>query len=155
VSPGNDLVSGNVNPSAFYQVYSRNWLASKPSNTLISVNSTGTAGGDRNSGNDTNLSISDNGQVIAFGSFANDLTNNSANANSNPQIFARNVTAKTTTLASVDSAGSNGGNGQADTPVVSSDGSTVVFQSRASDLTNAADLNQNQYDVFAYNLSTN
>ncbi len=156
-SSSNDLTSGNLNPSGYWQVWSRNWLASKPVTTLVSVNSTGTVGGDNTSGYNSNLSISDNGSEIAFQSQADDLTSNdSTNSNNNYQIFVRNVSAKTMTLASVNSTGTVGGNGTASTPVLSSDGKTVVFESLASDLTNAAYLTgsyyNNEYNVFARTL---
>ncbi|HTU93632.1 MAG TPA: hypothetical protein VMF69_26360, partial [Gemmataceae bacterium] len=148
-SYGNDLVGGNLNSDGYTQVYSRNWLAKTPTTTLISIDSAGTAAGDSYSGVDDNLSISDNGQVIAFESRANDLTDNSADTTyDDRQIFVRNVAEGTTTLASVDSAGSNGGNDASDTPTVSSNGSIVTFNSYASDLVAGVSASNNYTNVY-------
>jgi hypothetical protein len=53
--------SGEKRVSEKGKVWSRNWLAKNSTTTLISVNSTGTIGGDSSSGGYSNLSISDNG----------------------------------------------------------------------------------------------
>jgi hypothetical protein len=129
------VLSGDGSTLAFQsgnQIYSINWLAANPTTTLVSVSSTGGSGnGFRGS---SNPSISDNGQVIAFQSDANNLTANDANANGYQQIFVRNLGTNTTTLVSSNSAGTDGGNGDSNSAVISSDGSTVIYNSQATDL---------------------
>jgi hypothetical protein len=63
-------------------------------------------------------------------------------------VFVRNWKTGTTTLASVNLAGTGGGNSFSFDPVLSADGSTTVFESYASDLIQG-DYNDN-LDVFAF-----
>ncbi len=116
-----DTISG-------YQIYSRNWLAANPTTTMVSSNSAGTNGGNHNS---ENPSISDNGQVIAFDSTATDLVSNDAAGGS--QVFVR-IGTNPTLLVSPSGDGSNGGNAGSTSPVVSSLGNVVVFNSSATNL---------------------
>jgi hypothetical protein len=129
------VLSGDGSTLAFQsgnQIYSNNWLAANPTTTLVSVSSTG--GNGNGFHGSSNPSISDNGQVIAFQSDANNLTANDANANGYQQIFVRNLGTNTTTLVSSNSAGTDGGNGDSNSAVISSDGSTVIYNSQATDL---------------------
>ena len=175
--------------------------------TLVSVNSAGTAGG-----GSYNPVISADGKVVAFDSFASNLTSSGAlsgdytrngvvdaadyviwrktlgttvNANSGADgsgngsvgpedygvwrshfgqatvsdtntiddVFARNLTTGVTTLVSVNSAGTGGGNDISYKPAISADGNFVAFNSMASNLS-LSDTNSTS-DVFLRNLTTN
>jgi Calx-beta domain/Domain of unknown function (DUF4214)/WD40-like Beta Propeller Repeat len=122
--------------------------------TLVSVNSSGNAGG-----NDTSEEpdLSDDGNIIAYRSFATDLVGGFLDANSSGgDVFARNRTTNTTLLVSVNTGnGSTGGNNDSDLPLVSGDGSRVVFQSLATDLV-AGLIDANfSADLFVRTLGTN
>jgi hypothetical protein len=117
-------------PISGVQLYSSNWLAASPAYTLLSVNSQGTGGANDNIVNPT---ISDNGQVVAFASVANNLTS-IPNSTNHYQIFVRNQANQTTTMASANSGGTDGGNDNSLSAFVSADGSVVTFNSPATDL---------------------
>jgi Tol biopolymer transport system component len=119
------------------------------STALASVNSSGTDSGDGNSGSLARISA--NGQVVVFSSGAEDLVPN--DSNTEIDAFARNLTLGATTLVSVNTAGTNGGDAISGLPTVSADGRYVVFISQATDLTPLADTNTN-YDVFRRDLQT-
>jgi Tol biopolymer transport system component len=95
--------------------------------TLVSVNTRGTSG---NAGSGPGV-ITPNGRFVVFTSGATDLVNGDSSTNQN--IFVRDLTAGTTTLVSVNTAGS-GGTGDSMNPVISSDGRYVAFESYARDL---------------------
>ncbi len=105
------------------------------STTLISVNARG-----NNSGNQPSVdpTISADGRRVAFRSFATDLVTNDHTPQAD--IYVRDLTAQTTTLASVNLTGDNGGtNGRgtglnAQNPLLSPDGRYVAFSSAAVDL---------------------
>lgn len=122
--------------------------------TLVSVNSAGNAGSNDFS---DQPDISDDGNIIAYRSNATDLVGGFADANGgNSDLFARNRTTNTTVLVSVNRGnGSTGGNGFSDTPVVSGDGSRVVFRSGATDLVTGLIDNNSAPDLFVRSLATN
>ena len=107
--------------------------------TLVSVNQDGTAAAD-NGGHSP--AISANGQVVAFFSDSTDLVANQRVPIDN--LFVRNLVSQTTTLVSINGAGTAGGNGgavaffvtnQFETgSILSVDGRFVVFNSNSSDL---------------------
>jgi Tol biopolymer transport system component len=113
---------------------------------LVSVNRTGTNGGDHNSGTlgcDGCLArdapvISADGRFVAFTSFATDLVTN--NIDSGENVFVRDLQKGMTTLVSVNQFGTNGGTGStpfgqgSSGPAISADGRFVVFASNSSDL---------------------
>src|SRR5262249_20443580 len=74
--------------------------------TLVSVNRAGTG-----SGNDRSdyVVISANGRYVAFDSYASNLV--SGDNNNTVDVFVRDLVAGTTTLVSVNSAGTGSGNG--------------------------------------------
>jgi hypothetical protein len=86
-------------PTNGEQIYSRNWLASDPTTTLVSVNATGDGGANDYT---ENPSISDNGQVIAFDSRATNLVGNDPNANHHAQILVRDLGTNTGQQAKMD-----------------------------------------------------
>jgi Tol biopolymer transport system component len=96
-----------------------------------------------------NPSISGDGRVVVFQSFADNLVAGDTNRASD--VFVHDRATGTTTRVSVDSAGTqaNGGSGL---PVVSADGRHVAFLSDASNLV-ANDTN-GERDVFVHDLLT-
>jgi hypothetical protein len=93
--------------------------------------------------------ISADGNVVAFESYASDLTANDTDFNGN--VFTRNLGTDTTTLVSVRPDGVNGGDSGSSSPAISADGNMVAFMSYASDLV-ANDTNSNR-DVFVRDIS--
>jgi Tol biopolymer transport system component len=109
--------------------------------TLVSFNRNRTGSGD---GPSDDPSISADGRFIAYRSDARDLVDGDNNIDSDVFLFDR--LKGTTTLMSVNQTGNTPGNGRSRTPIISADGSTMVFKSVASDLI-AGDRNGAQ-DVF-------
>jgi len=109
--------------------------------TLVSFNRERAGAGD---GPSDSPSISADGRFITYRSDARDLVAGDNNNQSDVFLFDR--LKGSTTLISVNQAGGAPGNDRSSTPVISADGSTVVFKSVASDLV-GGDLNGNQ-DVF-------
>src|SRR5205823_14993793 len=103
--------------------------------TLVSPNGTGTNGGNNNS---TTPAISADGRFVAFVSTAGDLVAN--DTNNRQDVFRRDLQTGTTTLVSINSAGTDSGNNVSGDervgvpPTVSADGRYVLFASQASDL---------------------
>ncbi len=129
-----DLLAGNTN--VFDQVYQRDVLAGQTH--LISVNLSGTSGGNNYA---TGVpAMTPDGRYIVFTSYASDLTPNADTNNAN-DVFVRDTVANTTTLVSINGAGTGAGNDQSGSlaiqsgsPAISSDGRYVTFQSFATDL---------------------
>ncbi len=98
--------------------------------TLVSVNQPGTA-----SGNDDSFApvMSGNGRFVAFDSDASDLVANDTNGTLD--IFVRDLKTGTTTLVSVNQAGTASGNDFSELLAISPNGRFVAFDGRASDLT--------------------
>ena len=96
---------------------------------LVSVNVTGT-----DSANDSSYYpvINSDGRYVAFESVANNLV--TTDTNGLLDVYARDLQGGTTTLVSVNSAGTDSGNGSSDKAVISSDGRYVAFVSAASNL---------------------
>ena len=113
--------------------------------TLVSVNGAGTDSGNRGSSSPL---LSADGRFVAFGSIASDLV--ATDTNGNQDVFVRNLQTGTTTLVSVNRAGTDSGNNGSFDPVISADGRFVAFFSEASDLV-ATDTN-GSLDVFVRNL---
>lgn len=107
-----------------------------------------TAAGGQAADTSMNPSISDDGSRIAFESWANLVP---GDANSAPDIFVRDVNARTTRRVSISSSGV-----EADQPsftaVVSGDGRYIAFTSHATNLV-PGDTNE-QSDVFVHDLET-
>ncbi|MDQ1612242.1 MAG: hypothetical protein QOG00_2173 [Pyrinomonadaceae bacterium] len=145
------LADGN----AAYDVFVRNLKTGTTS--LVSVNAAGTSAGNAPSGVTGNIDfpainvwLSANGRFVAFTSAASDLVANDANGKED--VFVRDLETGKTTLASVNAAGTGGGNGNSTFPYLSADGGVVGFRSVANDL--AANDTNNATDVFARNLTT-
>jgi len=114
---------------------------------LISINVSGFGGGDDNAGAPT---ISSNGQWVAFQSAASNLAPNDTNRASD--IFLRDVVNGTTTLITRSTNAVSSANGASTTPLLSSDGGRVIFESTASDLV-LGDTNGTT-DIFAFNVAS-
>ncbi|MEE4378888.1 MAG: hypothetical protein V2J55_15455 [Candidatus Competibacteraceae bacterium] len=97
---------------------------------LISTNSAGTASGN---GESSFAQISADGRFVAFSSLASDLTA-TADTNGTEDIFVHDREAATTALLSINSDGTDSGNGSSRNPQISADGRFVFFESDASDL---------------------
>lgn len=104
-------------------------------------------GGADPDGRSTLPSISSDGIVVAFQSYASNLV--AGDANGAMDVFVRNLSLGTTTRVSVDMSGGDPDGGSYD-PSISSDGRYVAFHSSATDLV-AGDLN-GASDVFLRDL---
>jgi len=93
--------------------------------------SDGGAGGD---GDSFDPAVSTDGQIVAFGSRADNLSTDDVNAHIN--VFVRDVGAGTSTLVSRQSAadGGAGADGDSGEPAISADGRYVAFESSAGNL---------------------
>ena len=115
--------------------------------TLVSVNRAGT---DSGNGFSIDAAISDDGRFVAFGSYAGDLVANDTNGSGD--VFVRDLKTGTTTLVSVNRAGTDTGNNGSFARTISADGRFVVYESSASDLV-VNDLNGHE-DVFVCDMKT-
>jgi RHS repeat-associated protein len=96
---------------------------------LISVNTAGTATGNRGS---TDAVVSADGRYVAFHTTAGDIGFGGVTNGYN--VYVRDLVADTTTLVSVNSAGTAGGNANSYTPSMSADGRFIAFASDAGNL---------------------
>jgi Tol biopolymer transport system component len=153
VSQAQDLVPEPV-PFGVNQVYLRDRMAG--TTTLISINSAGTGGGNNSSRLGT---ISADGRFVAFVSDANDLVTIPVTF-MRSHVYVRDTCigapggcAPSTTLVSVDSAGTAEGNGgSGGSPIVmNDDGRFVAFDSLATNLVATAD-NNGVADMFVRDL---
>ncbi len=112
---------------------------------LASVNRAGT---DCGNGGSVLPSISADGRFVAFLSHASNLVANDTNGQQD--VFVRDLQTGTTVQASINHAGTNGGNGVTGTPLLSANGRFVAFASQASDLV-ATDTN-GTWDIFVRDL---
>ena len=142
-STSTDLVSPS--PSAFQHIYRRDMQTGQT--ILVSV-SNGNISGDNNS--DTPV-ISADGRFIAFTSTSTNLAATDTNAKTD--VFLRDCQQNTTSLVSINSAGTNSGNSDSTFPVISADGRYVAFMSNASDLV-SGDSNGSS-DIFRRDMQVN
>ena len=114
--------------------------------SLVSVNRDGTG-----AGNDQSLSplITPDGRYVLFRSRASDLVANDTNGMSD--VFLRDTLLGRTILLSINRDATGSGNQFSGNPIMSADGSTVLFESYASDLI-AGDYN-NARDILMLRLS--
>jgi Tol biopolymer transport system component len=95
---------------------------------LVSVDASGTASENGASGEPT---ISADGRFVAFSSSATNLV--AGDRNKASDVFVRDLWSGSTALVSVNSSGFSG-TGASYTPIITSDGSAVLFHSQANDL---------------------
>lgn len=130
-SRASDLVPNDTNGT--FDIFVRDLSAR--TTTLVSVNRFGTDSGN----GETRIStISADGTKVAFASRASDLVTNDTNGVID--VFVRDLTTGTTTLVSANREGTDSGNEDSTSPVISADGTRVVFSSFASDLSFAGGL---------------
>jgi Ca2+-binding RTX toxin-like protein len=134
-----NLVPGDTNNT--WDIFVRDLFTN--TTTRVSVDSAGNQG---NYSSWFDLSISANGQFVAFTSNATNLV--PGDNNNLSDIFVRDLSTNTTTRVSVDSAGNQGNNASGE-PSISGDGRFVAFPSRATNLV-PGDTNNND-DIFVSN----
>ncbi len=137
-SGANDLVTGDDN-GFFSDVFVRDLQSG--TTTLVSVDASGTTAA---SGQSSSFSISADGRLVSFDSFAPDVV--AGDANGKGDAFVRDLVTGTTTLISANAAGV-AGDGWSELPLVNAAGTRIVFHSTASNLA-VNDLN-GTYDAFA------
>jgi Tol biopolymer transport system component len=123
-SDADDVVGNDTN--GVRDVFVRDALSG--ASVLVSVNTNGVVG----DGYSTDPAISADGRYVAFTSLADDLVK--GDTNRALDIFLRDVRAGTTTLVSVNAAGTGPGNADSSSPVLSSDGHIVMFHSLGGNL---------------------
>jgi Tol biopolymer transport system component len=131
VSRASNLVTNDTNGTAT-DVFLRDLTSGTTS--LVSVNMAATGSGNRFS---HVPSISADGTRVAFMSQASDLAANDTNGGGDGSaldVFLRDLTAGTTALLSVNTAGTDSGNSSSINPAISADGTRVLFNSSANDL---------------------
>jgi Tol biopolymer transport system component len=128
------------------QLYVRDLMSQ--TTTLVTVEPDGT--GSVGSSEPYHASISDDGRRVAF-MYAGHDDLAPGDSNGQADVIVRDVVANTTVLASRNAAGTDGGNGRSSLPVISGDGSRVVFLSDAGDLTTLTDTN-GATDLFAFTM---
>lgn len=148
-SAATDLVSipdGNSTAAAGIDVFVADLQAG--TTTLVSINAAGTASGDVDSGAP---SISADGRYVAFQSYAGNLI--TGGTRKFPNVYVRDLQARTTTLVTVNAAGTGDASGYA--PVISGNGRAVSFQSIATDVVSGFVNNNGDFsDIYVRNLLT-
>ena len=126
ISEASDLVLNDTNQSS--DVFVRDMVAG--TTTLVSVNRLNNGSG---AGPSDVFSLSASGRRVAFSSYADDLVFTDTSV-AIVDVFVRDLDTGTTTLISVNCSGTAGGNDVSQNPVLSGDGGSVSFVSRAADL---------------------
>jgi Tol biopolymer transport system component len=144
-SDANNLVA--IANNSFDKIFIRDLQTG--TTTLVSENQFGGSGS-----SSRNPVVSSDGRYVLFTSSDNNLVANDTNGGnfSDQDVFLRDVQAGTTTLISVNNAGTDSGNASSQEATMSRDGRYVVFSSNASDLV-ANDTN-NASDVFLRDVQT-
>jgi Tol biopolymer transport system component len=132
----------------FEALEQRQLLSVAPMIDLVSAVDTDSANADISAdGRSTSQKISADGRYVVFQSDATNLV--PGDNNSDTDIFLRDRQLGTTTLISAHVDGTGSANGYSTTPVISADGQTVAFTSRAINLDK---LDRNTYgDIFVWN----
>ena len=144
-SEATDLVAGDTGGQA--DIFLRN--LSGAATTRINADTGGASANDWSQ----NPAISSDGNVVAFESWATDLTAPAGNGNLN--IFVRSISGASTTEVSVQSAPSTTqGNGDSFDPSVSSDGAKVAYESDANNLLGAGVDTNGSTDIFLRDRTT-
>jgi Tol biopolymer transport system component len=144
VSHANNLVT-NDDLEPHLDLFVRDLVTSNT--VLVSVSANGFGGANDNVALYT---LSSNAQFVAFETAANNLA--SGDTNRFADIYVRDMVADSTRLVSVNTSGVGSGNGPSSNPLVSEDGSYVIFESLASNLV-TNDFNGTN-DIFIHDLTT-
>ncbi len=123
-SDATNLVANDTN--LYRDVFVRDLLTG--SNILVSVATNGAFA----NGPSTDCAITGDGRYVAFTSSASNLV--TGDTNNSRDVFVRDLQAGTTTLVSVNTNGNGSGNADSISPMISSDGRYVLFQSKSSNL---------------------
>jgi Tol biopolymer transport system component len=142
-SASSNLVSGDTNGQPDIFVRDRQTHQT----TRVSVSSTGAQGNGISSAYPP--TISSDGRYVTFASSATNLVSGDTNGSSD--VFVRDLKLHKTKRVSVSSSGAQG-NGLSEQSIISGDGGSVIFSSRATNLV-AGDTN-GQDDIFVRNLKT-
>lgn len=140
LSAANNLVSGDS--GGFNDIFIHNLNSHETKMVSLASN------GDQANGHSLGLSISSNGNYIAFASDAINLA--TGDDNGKQDIFVHNVVSGETIRVSVSSSGVEA-HGDSSSPAISGNGGYVVFESIANDLV-INDTN-GDYDIFLHELS--
>jgi Tol biopolymer transport system component len=144
-SDASDLVVGDINEKR--DVFVRDLVAQ--TTALVSVNAAGTGSGD---GESSQGHVTPDGRYVAFTSWAGNLV--AGDTNQLADAFRRDLTAGTTVLISINTAGTNGGNFPSSATAITPDGRYALFTSGATDLV-ANDPDDMLTDIFRRDLQTN
>jgi uncharacterized repeat protein (TIGR01451 family) len=150
VSAANNLISGPIYYSR--NVFRRDRVTAETAIVSAVYSQTGInfQTGNNQSGTSSAPSISTNGQWAAFDSYASDLA--PEDTNSLEHVYLVNLTnGGALTLISATFSGIVG-NAASTHPVLSADGSTVIFQSYANNLVSS--VNNGVQNIYAYNVAT-
>lgn len=123
-SDASDLVNGDMNQLS--DVFVKDLYTG--SNVLVSITDSGSSG----NGSSFEPVISGNGRYVTFTSFATNLC--AGDVNNRSDVFVRDLQAGTTSLVSLNTAGTRGGNNDSYAPRISSDGRFILFLSKATDV---------------------
>jgi hypothetical protein len=145
-STASDLVSNDTNGSTS-DIFVRD--AQQQTTTLVSINGAGTGSGNASS---LGADITPDGRYVLFTSGASDLV--AGDANTRRDVFVRDLQQQTTTLVSVNLAGTGSAAGDSSGGFITPGGRYVVFTSNADNLV-SGDSNQPTVDVFRRDLQTN
>lgn len=118
-----------------------------PRTTLISENEAGTATGNLDS---FQPSMSADTRLVTFESFASNLV--PGDSNGLRDVFVRDTLTRRTTMVSVNSAGTGGGNCESRSAKISADGRYVAFISCATDIDGPGEAG---YSIYRRDLQTN
>lgn len=114
----------------------------------VSINAAGTG----MAGSSIQPSVSNNGRIVAYVSAtaADQIVTGASDPNGTARdVFVRNLDTNVTTLISASTAGATTtGNGRAEEPSISADGSFVAFMSQATDLSAVPDATAATDDIF-------
>jgi Tol biopolymer transport system component len=123
-SDADDLVVADAN--GFRDIFVRDLRFG--TNDLVSISTNGLV----SDGQSTEPSISGNGRYVAFTSTADNLAD--GDTNHARDVFVRDLETGTTTLVSLNLAGTGPGNRESYSPSITADGRYVLFRSLATDL---------------------
>jgi Tol biopolymer transport system component len=145
---------GPTDSNGLTDLYVRDLSAGTTS--LVSADATGTDSGNNWSGTG---SFAPDGSAVLFHSNANDLGPTDTNAGGEPgtgygyrDVYLRDLATGTTSLVSVNAAGTDSGNGGSDGAALSPDGTEVAFHSGATDLVPGVD--QAVANIYVHDLAT-